>query len=165
LLTAEEIRSGAQPPQQWKQAFTYDRFGNRNFDLQNTTPNVIGPNSNPTIDAATNRISGPGYGYDVAGNLTSDPTTNPNAIKYDAENRQVSYTKNGTTEYTYDGDGRRVKKVDVSANKTTIFAYNVAGQLIAEYQTDPVPPPPGGGGTSYLTTDHLGSTRVVTTGG
>jgi RHS repeat-associated protein len=28
--------------------------------------------------------------------------------------------------------------------------------------SDPVPPPAGGGGTSYLTTDHLGSTRVVT---
>jgi RHS repeat-associated protein len=34
--------------------------------------------------------------------------------------------------------------------------------LIAEYHSDPVPPPAGGGGTSYLTTDHLGSTRVVT---
>src|SRR4029077_10188839 len=37
---------------------------------------------------------------------------------------------------------------------------------IAEYNNDPVPPPQGGG-VSYLTTDHLGSTRVVTnsTGG
>jgi RHS repeat-associated protein len=34
--------------------------------------------------------------------------------------------------------------------------------MIAEYHSDPVPAPAGGGGTSYLTTDHLGSTRVVT---
>ena len=40
--------------------------------------------------------------------------------------------------------------------------YNVSGQLIAEYHSDPVPRPAGGGGTSYLTSDHLGSTRVVT---
>ena len=114
----------------------------------NTTANVFGPN--PTIDPSNNRFqTGQNYGYDTAGNLTSDPTTTLNAIGYDGENRQVSYTKNGTTEYTYDGDGHRVKKLD-SANKTTIFVYNVAGQLIAEYQTDPVPSPPGGGGTSYL---------------
>jgi RHS repeat-associated protein len=40
--------------------------------------------------------------------------------------------------------------------------YNAGGQLIAEYHSDPVPPAAGGGGTSYLTSDHLGSTRVVT---
>ncbi len=65
-----------------------------------------------------------------------------------------------TANYFYDGDGRRVKKV--VGTVTTVFVYNVAGQLIAEYTTDPVPPAAGGGGTSYLTADHLGSTRVVT---
>ncbi|MFY9607890.1 MAG: RHS repeat-associated core domain-containing protein [Blastocatellia bacterium] len=53
-----------------------------------------------------------------------------------------------------------MKKIDGSG--TTVFVYNAGGQLIAEYHSDPVPPPAGGGGTSYLTTDHLGSTRVVT---
>jgi RHS repeat-associated protein len=43
-----------------------------------------------------------------------------------------------------------------------VFVYDVTGRLIAEYHSDPVPPPAGGAGTSYLTTDHLGSTRVVT---
>jgi RHS repeat-associated protein len=52
-----------------------------------------------------------------------------------------------------------VKKV--TGGVTTVFVYNVAGQLIAEYD-DLTSPPPGSGGTSYLTTDHLGSTRVVT---
>jgi RHS repeat-associated protein len=163
LRSAEEIRSGSQ---QWKQTFVYDRFGNRTFDSApaNTTPNVLGPN--PTIDPATNRFqTGQSYGYDSAGNLNADPTTAANAIAYDAENKQIAYTKNSTIQYSYDGEGRRVKKFDVSANKTTVFVYNLAGQLIAEYQSDPVTPPQGGGGTSYLTTDHLGSTRVVTTAG
>src|SRR5437867_1043258 len=80
-------------------------------------------------------------------------------MTYDAENRQK--TLNGTLgQYFYDGDGHRVKKIDGSG--TTIFVYNAGGQLIAEYHNDPVPPPAGGGGTSYLTSDHLGSTRVVT---
>jgi RHS repeat-associated protein len=43
-----------------------------------------------------------------------------------------------------------------------VFVYDVTGRLIAEYHSDPVPPAAGGGGTSYLTSDHLGSTRVVT---
>jgi len=79
---------------------------------------------------------------------------------YDGENRQTSYTKAGVmTSYAYDGDGRRVKKVDYTG--TTVFVYNAGGQLIAEYVEN------GGGGTvqmSYLSVDHLGSTRVVTDG-
>jgi len=42
-----------------------------------------------------------------------------------------------------------------------VFVYNVAGQLIAEYTSGT----PAAGDTSYLTTDHLGSTRLVTDSG
>jgi len=102
----------------------------------------------------------PGFNYDLVGNLTSDATTGLNAMVYDAENRLTSYTKAGvTTQYRYDGDGRRVKKVETTG--TTVFVYNAAGQLVAEYidanQSGTVT-------MSYLTTDHLGSTRVVTDG-
>jgi RHS repeat-associated protein len=70
----------------------------------------------------------------------------------------TSYTKAGvTTNYVYDGDGRRVSKSDSSA--TLIFVYNASGQLIAEYSSGTLTGTPT---TSYLTTDHLGSTRVVT---
>jgi RHS repeat-associated protein len=82
----------------------------------------------------------------------------PDTMGYDAENRQIKF--NSTTQnYFYDGDGRRVKKIVGSA--TTVFVYNVAGQLIAEYTSGT----PTAGDTSYLTTDHLGSTRVVTDSG
>jgi len=43
-------------------------------------------------------------------------------------------------------------------NSASIFVYNAGGQLIAEYTSGP----PSGSGTSYLTSDHLGSARVVT---
>ena len=49
----------------------------------------------------------------------------------------------------------------IVGNDTTVFVYNVAGQLIAEYTSGT----PAAGDTSYLTTDHLGSTRLVTDSG
>jgi RHS repeat-associated protein len=57
---------------------------------------------------------------------------------------------------TYDGDGRRVKKA--KASETLIFVYNVSGQLVAEYTTSTTE----NNGTSYLTSDTLGSPRVIT---
>jgi RHS repeat-associated protein len=98
----------------------------------------------------------PNVVYDDAGNLTRDMVNR--TFGYDAENRQVKFNTN-EGQYFYDGDGHRVKKVEVGGTTiTTVFVYNAASQLIAEYRSDG----PQGGGTSYLTTDHLGSTRMVT---
>jgi RHS repeat-associated protein len=78
------------------------------------------------------------------------------SLAYDAENRQVSATINGqTTTYVYDGDGHRVTKVAPSG--TTVFVYDPYGNLAQEYG------PPTDTGTKYLTSDALGSTRLVTT--
>ena len=147
----------------WKQVYAYDPYGNRTFAAGTTIPalppEVTDPAVNPAISAATNRISdGQGYGYDAAGNLTA---LSGKTLTYDGENRQVSANvggEYGLTQYRYDGDGRRVKKVTGSGT-TTIFVYNVLGQLVAEYSTaSPAP----AGGTSYLTADHLGTPRVIT---
>lgn len=145
----------------WKQRFVYDRYGNRRFDLANTTPNVQGPN--PVIDVTNNRISASqGYNYDPVGNLERDLANY--LLNYDAENRLVRASNSiGAIygAYSYDGEGQRVKKV--AGGVTTIFVYNAQGQLIAEYKD--VAPAAGIGGTKYLTADHLGSTRLVTSGG
>jgi RHS repeat-associated protein len=90
-----------------------------------------------------------GIAYDAAGNLTA---IGGFTFAYDAENRLVSSTLNSiTTNYAYDGEGRRVKKGPV------VMVYDAFGRLAAEYggTADPV-------GTEYLTADHLGSTRLVT---
>jgi len=142
---------------EWSQTYSYDRFGNRAVVSGTVLDASRTPQSLSAFDTATNRIKPavmPGFGYDTAGNVTSDPTTSANGIVYDAENRQTAY---GTSSYSYDGDGRRVKKQ--VGNVTTVFVYNVLGQLLAEY--DNSASPPAGSGTSYLTSDHLGSTRVV----
>jgi RHS repeat-associated protein len=58
----------------------------------------------------------------------------------------------------YDGEGKRVKKISDTEN--TIFVYNGGGTLVAEYSvaTNSQSQPK----ISYLTTDHLGSPRIIT---
>lgn len=136
------------------------------------------PSINPAIDPSTNRISEGGYKFDEAGNMlcvtgqcsNSDVTAydedNPNSnlsiflayYVYDAENHMTSAgggAQAGGSDYTYDGGGQRVKKV--WSSQVTVFVYDAAGKMVAEYSNQV-----NNGGTSYLTQDTLGSTRVVT---
>ena len=62
--------------------------------------------------------------------------------------------------YVYDGDGRRVQKT-VGSTVTT-YIYDAQGDLAEELGG---PTNPLVGQTTYLTSDHLGSTRAVTSGG
>jgi RHS repeat-associated protein len=152
----------------WQQIYDYDRWGNR--AVRNTsytpspslTPQSVSGTDFSAFDQSKNRLSVtkyPNVVYDEVGTLTRDIVTS--TFAYDAENRQVTASVGGVTaSYSYDGAGQRVKKAVGSV--TTIFVYRASGQLIAEYTSDPLPPTAGGGGTSYLTRDHLGSTRVVT---
>ncbi len=160
LATAQE-NGGAS----WKQNFLYDRFGNRKFVAGTTFPAQLNASNNPVINPNNNRIdtvaSGQTiYSYDGVGNLTHDAAGH--AFGYDAENKQRTYdggaTTSGGATYYYDGEGQRVKKVLGGPTMvTTVFVYNIAGQLIAEYGGTS-----GSGGTSYLTSDTLGSPRVIT---
>src|SRR3990170_7960414 len=63
-------------------------------------------------------------------------------------------------EYFYDGDGKRIKKYVPSTGETTIFVYDAAGKLVAEYST--VMASPQDAKVAYLTNDHLGSPRINT---
>ena len=152
----------------WSQNYGYDRYGNR-WVSQSTgySPDpTLCPTQPSHISATTNRIVMAGFSYDAAGNQKTQIRNSQNEnYDYDAENRLVKINNGAIGQYFYDGEGRRVKKIDNGG--TTVFAYDVTGRLVAEYHSDPLPPVQGGGGTSYLTTDHLGSTRVVTnsTGG
>jgi RHS repeat-associated protein len=173
--------------QQWKQTFTYDRYGNRSFDESGTSGNYLtttlargcststyNPNGicdkqkvNPTFTAGNNRIvqdqdndSQNDYLFDSSGNTTKDAGSN--TFIYDGENKQVE-VKNSSNQtigqYWYDGDGKRVKKYVPSTGETTIFVYDASGKMVAEYSTIVETNDPK---TSYLTTDHLGSPRINT---
>lgn len=165
LRSAEETAGGAR---QWIQSFGYDRFGNRSIDNSNdpngqpkTTPALTG--ENPQVSDVTNRIiqrpnTSEQYNFDYAGNMTRD--RNGNQFSYDAENRQTSYTLPGSQTslafYSYDGDGRRVKKT--VGTTATVFVYNIGGQLVAEYSNAA----PVNSGLNYITTDLLSSPKVIT---
>lgn len=146
----------------WKQTFTYDRFGNRRFDPANTTTlNGTQQVANPLINTSDNRFSsGQGYTYDKSGNLIQDATGQ--RFVYDAEGRQIQFFSqtNGSSTpdvtYQYDGEGRRVKKT--AAQSETVFVYDASSQLVAEYSNQISANPK----RSYITTDHIGSPRIVT---
>jgi RHS repeat-associated protein len=169
---------GGTPAQSWKQTFTFDRYGNRNFDESQTTTLVKNcgtpPNEtvcpadvpvvNPSVNTANNRLNG--YLYDAAGNAVRDAENR--RFTYDGENKQVKVEildANGNPvatigEYFYDGDGKRVKKFVPSTGETTIFVYDASGKMLTEYST--IVEPPSTAKVSYLTTDHLGSPRILT---
>lgn len=163
LQFAQETIGGTET---WKQGFIYTdqngqnaHYGNRRLDTANTTPALI--TENPVFDPASNRIlsqTGEQYSYDGPGNLTHDKAGH--LLTYDAENRQTAYNGGnpltGGASYVYDYEGRRVKKL--SSSGTSVFVYNVLGQLVAEYSDTQSTT----GGTSYLTADMFGTPRIVT---
>jgi RHS repeat-associated protein len=85
-------------------------------------------------------------------------TTNHGRSRVVARHHSFSLSSTALRAYTYDGDGRRISKSVGTPAVVTLFAYDAAGNLAAEYggsSTDT--------GTRFLTPDHLGSTRLVTT--
>ncbi len=180
-VTENVTPTGGSSSQSWKQTFTYDRYGNRNFDEANTTTLIkncgTSPNLtvcaadrkvlNPEILASNNRIKGDqdgdginDYTFDASGNTTHDAQVR--TFIYDAENKQVEVRdsqQNVIGQYQYDGDGKRVKKVVPATGEVTVFVYDAAGKLVAEYSTIVETANPQ---ISYLTNDHLGSPRINT---
>ena len=140
----------------WSETNGYDRYGNRWVDLSGT-PSL-------TFNTSTNRINS--FSYDAGGNVYRDEN---HRYIYDSENRLLKL--DGNTEYVYDGEGKRVKKL----TENTRFVYGIGGELIGEFNSTNgnlikeyvyaggamavIEPSVG---TKYLTSDILGSPRVVT---
>jgi RHS repeat-associated protein len=150
----------------WSQTFLYDSFGNRAVNPGYPAAATVNPVWTATATSQFNSnnqfIRGTGDKYDGAGNeisvaSSSAPNMASNTMTYDGENRMVSanFAGMGTVNYTYDGDGRRVTK---STPATTVYVYDAAGRMATEYPGVA----PEATGTVYLTGDHLGSTRLVT---
>lgn len=128
------------------------------------------------VHAVTN-AGGNTYQYDANGNQTtrvigSDTFT----LLYDAENRLVEVKKNSVTiaQFTFDGDGRRVKSV--MGSETLLFVgahYEVknpgAGQQVTKYYFAGMTriavrkyTIPQSMNVEYFLGDHLGSTSITT---
>jgi len=132
----------------FRQAYTYDRWGNRKIDAALTT----GPVNEQqfAVNTANNRLGVPAgqagvMGYDAAGNLISDTYTGTGTRSYDAENRMTTAQflsgQLQTATYRYDADGRRVKR-DAGAAAEVWHVYGIGGELLAEYAAGAAPSSP-----------------------
>ena len=108
------------------QSFSYDGVGNRTQFSDGTY------NDTYTYYSASNRLlsiagsHAKSYNYAANGNITGDGS---HSYTYDPRNRLVSV--DASTTYTLNGLGQRIKKD--SGGNVTIYAYDVQGQLIGEY--------------------------------
>jgi RHS repeat-associated protein len=163
----------------WYQTFSYDPHGNRGINITNTSDNVDAANTALQLtdfSGANNRITRAGFVYDAAGNLIAEPGK---SYTHDAENRIVRSEAAGgvTSQYFYDGNGRRVKKVVGDA--ATKYEYGAGGEMIAEWQDSAylvikdyfykggalfATKTGTNDGYEYATADHLGSPRAWTDG-
>ena len=151
-LTETKENSGAS----FTHTSDYDRYGNRIVAAHSGTglPAVLGydPTNLAAFSGGQNQITG--ADYDAAGNLKG---FGGQTLLYDAEGRVKTVREGGavTTAYAYDGEGRRVKKTQGAV--TTYYVYDAMGSQAVEYNGTVET-----AGRQYITQDHLGSTRLVT---
>lgn len=132
----------------WRQQYSYDRYGNRTIDQANTFGTGI-PKPNFGVNPVSNQLSVPSgqsgtMTFDGAGNLTVD-TYKSTAVgrAFDAENRLTSETTYNSVvsgQYAYDGNGRRVKRTVNGVE--TWQVYGVGGEMLAEYAQNGSPSAP-----------------------
>lgn len=112
----------------------YDANGNRVQLSTDSFTQTYGysPQSNQLTDIDTQVLN-----YDAAGNLTQD--TQGRSYSYNNAGRLKEIQQNGQTlaSYLYNSQGQRTQKT-TGAN-TTVYHYDLTGQLISETQADGTP--------------------------
>jgi RHS repeat-associated protein len=140
----------------WSQSYGYDQYGNQ-WTSSSTGITLPGNATTSNVyNTATNQI-GDGN-YDSAGNRTS---VSGNTLSFNGENQVVSINDpaiGGTETIGYDGLGQRV--IQNLPGGTVVYVYDAFGQLAAEYHSAVATTPVCS--TCYLSSDWLGSTRLVT---
>ncbi len=155
-------------------SYEYDEIGNM------VSRNGVGYSYDSTQPHAVDSVGGISYTYDANGNMTYRGSDNQ-TITWDAENRPVTVSENGTViaTFIYDGDGNRVKKTEAgetvlypdslrlcgtfginkyyeknltSGNVTT--SYYLGSRLIAQREGEEV---------RFIHQDHLSGTSLTTT--
>jgi len=158
----------------WGENYTIDAWGNlTNINLKSPWHN------SETLNAAAASTANqlPGFGYDAAGNMTSNGTF---SYVYNGENQLRSVTQSTTTtSYVYDGDGKRPIKCTgtyptctaatlywTGMGSDTLDETNWTGAFQKEYiffDGKRVARRDGTGNTlHYYFGDHLGSANMLT---
>jgi RHS repeat-associated protein len=93
--------------------------------------------------------------------MTSIPGSLNEGFTYDAEYRVNAASANGTIDYVYDGEGRRVQKQ--ATTFVTTYADDTSGKVVTEYgvQNPTTGSPIAESGTEYVEGDHLGDSRML----
>jgi RHS repeat-associated protein len=175
LSSGSTTGSSAYPA--WGLSWTYDRYGNRTAQsIASGCSGITCPTNSLTVSTTTNRVTGTGYSYDSAGNMTNDGY---NAMTYDAASRLIAATNTSSSgAYAYDGKGMRVEKcIPNCSSPTTTTLYIFSGaKVLAEYDNGAAVGSPSreniysggsqiakiaGSTTTYYHQDHL-SNRLVT---
>jgi RHS repeat-associated protein len=133
------------------QTYNYDTWGNRWVDPSTIPLHLATPTAQSNYSSTTNRLTT--ATYDNTGNIINHSVLG--VFTWDAESRLATAAppSGPATTFTYDGHSRRVKKGSI------IYVYDAFGRLAQEVNG---PPPPTN--ITYLSPDHLGSTRLVTGG-
>lgn len=146
-------------------SWSYDSWGNRN--AQNATGGTCDTFSQ---FADGNNHFGSPYQYDAAGNMTYDGV---HTYTYDAENRITQVDGGNTATYQYNGVGQRVHRILPTFSFD--YVYDISGQAVAEidgnnnwnrfyiYNGTSLGAEYLNGSTDFIQSDHLGSTRLMTT--
>jgi RHS repeat-associated protein len=149
--------------------WTYDGWANRTSQ-SNTghSGSACHTQSLGTFPISNQLPASSGYQYDAAGNLTYDTIHH---YTYDAENRITQVDGGSTATYVYDALGRRVQK---TADGVTVnYLYDSSGRNVSEMQGntwsrglvyfgDSLLAQYWGGSTQFVSGDHLGSSRLLT---
>ena len=114
-------RTGTAPNFTW----VYDRWGNR-WD-QNVTAGS-GPAPQLTINTSTNQITGGGYAYDAAGNMTNDGY---HSYTYDAEGNMTAVDGGSTLTAVYDALNHKVRAK--TANSTLEFLFDQSNRVTSNW--------------------------------
>ncbi len=144
-------------------AWTYDGVGNRQTENTNAYAYYLNTNK-------LNTANGLSFGYDNNGNTITEAARQ---YVYNQNQRLIQVNDGSmTANYTYNGNGQRVKKV--VNGTTTIFHYSLSGQIIAEsnsagtiaaeyvYLNGQPLAKMEGANTYYYHNDHLGTPQKMT---
>ena len=102
--------------------WTYDRWGNR---WDQTVDSGSGPSPQLSFNTATNQVSG--YGYDAAGDMTSDGL---HTYTYDANGNVIAVDGGNTATYVYNALNQRVEVKELGSDSEE-FVYNLNGQRVS----------------------------------
>jgi RHS repeat-associated protein len=161
----------------WGEKYGIDAWGNLN-SVTSLSSAYTGCTQEPTFSTtanARNRLPITGNTYDSAGNVITAPVGGiTNSYSYNADNQMQSMTGlTTTTNYVYDGDGKRVQKTgsklywygaDGSVLDETDTTGSVTNATFSEYifvggrrmaRRD------SGGNVLYYFADHLGTSRTM----